>query len=171
MTASAIDTDVPGTARRRSRGKSGFRLPAETPAWLMHRTYNDENQWQKTSVSEAAGEYSWGSLFEAGEDWVLLGESDVRRQYPTTHPAIEERASTFTVAFPQESVTHRATNRRRFLAVLGVLEIPGRPCTCSNRTGPSRTPGSPTSGRRSRTTTRSRTRCGIADRALFTSCP
>jgi hypothetical protein len=31
-------------------------------------------------------------------------------------------------------VTHRATNRRRFLAVLGVLEIPGRPCTCSNRT-------------------------------------
>jgi PGF-CTERM protein len=84
---------------------SGFQMPSGTAAWLMPWKRNYENQWRETTVSEATGDYSWGSLFEVGGRWALLAESDVQQEYPTTRPEVNADGSTFTVAFPQESVT------------------------------------------------------------------
>ena len=97
---------IPGSDSVMVNGESTeFNLPSDANAWLQTKNANYEMSWDKTTVADAGGAYTWGSLFELDSSWVLLGEADVDRQYCTTHPTINESESKFSVAFPEDSIS------------------------------------------------------------------
>ncbi|CAM3391426.1 glycoside hydrolase family 97 catalytic domain-containing protein [Kibdelosporangium persicum] len=61
---------------------SAFAIPAEANAWLMPYNPQHENRRFRTTAGAAAvGEYGNPSLFQVGEDFVLLTESNVDGRY------------------------------------------------------------------------------------------
>jgi hypothetical protein len=80
---------------------TGFELPGEADAWAIPWANDYESQWgNTTTVGAAAGDLTWGTLVDVGDDWLLLGESDVDRQYPTTRPTTTAGSGSLSVAFP-----------------------------------------------------------------------
>jgi alpha-glucosidase len=61
---------------------SAFALPGNASAWLMNYNPQHENQRFRTTAGGAAvGEYGNPSLFQVGQDFVLLTESNVDGRY------------------------------------------------------------------------------------------
>jgi hypothetical protein len=61
---------------------SAFTLPADSPAWLLpYNAWYEANRVRTTASSAAAGDYGYPSLFQVGNDFVLLTESDVDGRY------------------------------------------------------------------------------------------
>jgi alpha-glucosidase len=61
---------------------SAFSLPAGAPAWLLpYNAYYEQNRVATTSTGAAAGDFGYPSLFQVGDDFALLTESDVDGRY------------------------------------------------------------------------------------------
>lgn len=61
---------------------STFTLPANAPAWLLpYNAWYEQNRVATTASGAAAGDFGNPSLFEVGDDFVLLTESDVDGRY------------------------------------------------------------------------------------------
>jgi hypothetical protein len=99
-----LPTDGSGTATVEAEA-TGFEVPGEADAWAIPWANDYESQWgNTTTVGAAAGDLTWGTLVEVGDDWLLVGESDVDRQYPTTRPTTTAGSGTLSVAFPDAEV-------------------------------------------------------------------
>ncbi|HUQ56660.1 glycoside hydrolase family 97 catalytic domain-containing protein [Lentzea sp.] len=60
---------------------SSFRVPAESKAWLLPYNAWYEANRVRTTAGEATGDLGYPSLFQVGQDFALLTESDVDGRY------------------------------------------------------------------------------------------
>ena len=61
---------------------SGYRLPPAAPAWLLpYNAWYEQNRVSTTAGGAEAGDYGYPSLFQVGDDFALLTESDVDGRY------------------------------------------------------------------------------------------
>lgn len=61
---------------------SSYRLPPTAPAWLLpYNAYYEQNRVATTAGGAAVGDFGYPSLFQVGDDFALLTESDVDGRY------------------------------------------------------------------------------------------
>jgi hypothetical protein len=106
------DTVVTGEA-------SAFTLPAAAPAWLLpYNAWYEADRVATTAGDAQAGDFGYPSLFQVGDDYALLTESDVDGRYSGSrlrHTA----GGDYRVALADAQVTARQTPWRT--AIIGDL--------------------------------------------------
>ncbi|WP_101295811.1 glycoside hydrolase family 97 protein [Halegenticoccus soli] len=105
--------------------ESAFRLPEGASAWVMPFEAKHEDVWRSTSAKEAAGRYSFPSLFEVGSRWVLLTEAGVDGRYVASHVTAEADDTLFRVHFP-DSERHRMATESADVSTTRPLATPWR---------------------------------------------
>jgi hypothetical protein len=85
---------------------SAFRLPASSRAWLKRYTVNYERPHTRTTAAGAeSGDYGYPSLFEVGDDLVLLTESDVDGRYAGSRLTHREGSAAYGVELADARIT------------------------------------------------------------------
>ncbi|MFB7657879.1 MULTISPECIES: glycoside hydrolase family 97 catalytic domain-containing protein [unclassified Streptomyces] len=88
------------------REASAFQLPAASPAWLKPYTLNYERLHTETTAAAApAGDFGYPSLFQVGERYVLLTESDVDGRYAGSRLVHQAGTGRYTVELADERIT------------------------------------------------------------------
>lgn len=99
---------------------SAFTLPAEAPAWLLpYNAWYEANRVATTAAAAAAGDYGNPSLFQVGDNWALLTESDVDGRYSGMRLRHTAGSPVYRVALADATVTARQTPWRT--AIIGDL--------------------------------------------------
>ncbi|MPZ83740.1 MAG: alpha-glucosidase [Actinophytocola sp.] len=99
---------------------SAFTLPADAPAWLLpYNAWYEANRVATTASGAAAGDFGNPSLFQVGDDFAVLTESDVDGRYAGSRLRHAAGASTYQVALADAQVTTRRTPWRT--AIIGDL--------------------------------------------------
>ncbi|OLF16771.1 glycoside hydrolase family 97 catalytic domain-containing protein [Actinophytocola xanthii] len=99
---------------------SAFTLPADAPAWLLpYNSYYEQNRVATTAAGAAAGDFGNPSLFQVGEDFALLTESDVDGRYSGSRLRHAAGSPTYQVVLADAEVTARRTPWRT--AIVGDL--------------------------------------------------
>jgi hypothetical protein len=99
---------------------STFTLPADAPAWLLpYNAWYEQNRVATTAAGAAAGDFGNPSLFEVGDDFVLLTESDVDGRYSGSRLRHAAGSPSYQVALADAQVTTRRTAWRT--AIIGDL--------------------------------------------------
>ena len=97
---------------------SAFTLPADAPAWLLpYNAWYEANRLATTAGGAPAGDYGHPSLFQVGDTFALLTESDVDGRYSGSR--LRHEAGTYRVVLADDRVTARRTPWRT--AILGDL--------------------------------------------------
>jgi hypothetical protein len=98
---------------------SAFTLPADSPAWLLpYNAWYEANRVRTTAAGAAAGDYGYPSLFQVGNDFVLLTESDVDGTYSGSRLR-RTTGSSYQVVLADDRVTASSTPWRT--AIIGDL--------------------------------------------------
>ncbi|WP_129113765.1 glycoside hydrolase family 97 protein [Halegenticoccus tardaugens] len=105
--------------------ESAFRLPEGASAWLMPFEKKHEEVWRSTSAIEAAGRYSFPSLFEVDGRWVLLTEAGVDGRYVASRVTVGKDDTSFRVQFP-DSERHRMATEPSHVSTTRPLATPWR---------------------------------------------
>ncbi|MEO6086038.1 MAG: glycoside hydrolase family 97 catalytic domain-containing protein [Umezawaea sp.] len=85
---------------------STFSVPAAAPAWLLpYNAWYEADRVRSTAGGAAAGDYGNPSLFQVGEDYALLTESDVDGRYPGAKLRHASGSGTYAVVLADEQVT------------------------------------------------------------------
>ncbi|MEW2076262.1 glycoside hydrolase family 97 catalytic domain-containing protein [Streptomyces sp. NPDC013433] len=88
------------------REASAFRLPGSARAWLTPYTPNYERLYAPATAAGAAdGSYAYPSLFQVGDTYALLTESDVDGRYDASRLVHEEGSGEYAVRLADASVT------------------------------------------------------------------
>ena len=99
---------------------STFTLPSDAPAWLLpYNAWYEQNRVATTASGAATGDYGNPSLFEVGDDFVLLTESDVDGRYSGSRLTHTAGSPSYQVALADAQVTTRRTAWRT--AIIGDL--------------------------------------------------
>jgi hypothetical protein len=99
---------------------SAFTLPADAPAWLLpYNAWYEANRVATTAGGAPAGDYGHPSLFQVGDAFALLTESDVDGRYSGGRLRHAAGGATYRVALADERVTARRTPWRT--AIIGDL--------------------------------------------------
>ncbi|MBB4909730.1 glycoside hydrolase family 97 catalytic domain-containing protein [Actinophytocola algeriensis] len=99
---------------------SAFTLPADAPAWLLpYNAWYEANRVATTAGGAAAGDFGNPSLFQVGDSYALLTESDVDGRYSGMRLRHAAGSSTYQVVLADEAVTARQTPWRT--AIIGDL--------------------------------------------------
>jgi alpha-glucosidase len=99
---------------------SAFTLPADAPAWLLpYNSYYEANRVATTAGGAAAGDFGNPSLFQVGDTFALLTESDVDGRYSGARLRHAAGSPTYQVVLADEKVTARGTPWRT--AIVGDL--------------------------------------------------
>lgn len=98
---------------------SAFSLPADAPAWLLpYNAWYEQNR-VATTAGAAAGDFGYPSLFQVGEDFALLTESDVDGRYSGSRLRHAAGTGDYQVVLADANVTSRRTPWRT--AIVGDL--------------------------------------------------
>jgi hypothetical protein len=98
---------------------SAFSLPATAPAWLLpYNAWYEQNR-VATTAGEAAGDFGYPSLFQVGDDFALLTESDVDGRYSGSRLRHAAGAGDYQVVLADATVTAKRTPWRT--AIVGDL--------------------------------------------------
>jgi alpha-glucosidase len=98
---------------------SAFSLPLEAPAWLLpYNAWYEQNRVAVTA-GDAAGDFGYPSLFQVGDDFALLTESDVDGRYSGGRLRHAAGATDYQVVLADASVTATRTPWRT--AIVGDL--------------------------------------------------
>jgi alpha-glucosidase len=102
---------------------SAYSLPADARAWLQPYNPQHENKRAETGAAEAAtGEYGNPSLFQVGQDYALLTESDVDGTYSGARLYHEQGSGTYQVRLADEQISSTGTLRTPWrTAIVGDL--------------------------------------------------
>jgi alpha-glucosidase len=85
---------------------SAFTVPATAAAWLLpYNAWYEASRVRTTAGGAAAGDYGNPSLFQVGEDYALLTESDVDGRYPGAKLRHAAGSGTYQVVLADEQVT------------------------------------------------------------------
>lgn len=99
---------------------SAFSLPPDAPAWLLpYNAWYEQNRLATTAGGAAAGDYGYPSLFQTGDDFALLTESDVDGRYSGSRLRHAAGSGEYQVVLADEEVTTRRTPWRT--AIVGDL--------------------------------------------------
>jgi alpha-glucosidase len=99
---------------------SAFTLPAGAPAWLLpYNAWYEANRVATTAGGAAAGDFGNPSLFQVGDTFALLTESDVDGRYSGSRLRHDAGTATYRVALADERVNARGTPWRT--AIIGDL--------------------------------------------------
>jgi alpha-glucosidase len=99
---------------------SAFTLPADAPAWLLpYNAWYEANRVATTAAGAAAGDYGHPSLFQVGDTFALLTESDVDGRYSGSRLRHDAGTATYRVVLADDRVTARGTPWRT--AIVGDL--------------------------------------------------
>ncbi|WP_439656619.1 glycoside hydrolase family 97 catalytic domain-containing protein [Lentzea sp. HUAS TT2] len=108
---------LPGATAVTSEASS-FSLPAESKAWLLPYNAWYEANRVRTTAGEATGEFGYPSLFQNGQDFALLTESDVDGRYAGSR--LRKSGNGFQVALADAQVASTGTTPWR-TAIVGDL--------------------------------------------------
>ncbi|WP_227378762.1 glycoside hydrolase family 97 protein [Haladaptatus halobius] len=111
--------------------ESAFRLPEGARGWLMPFEKKHEDVWRSTAPTEADGQYSFPSLFEVDDRWVLLTEAGVDGRYVASRFETKTEESLFRVRFP-DSENHRMTTETQDVSTTRPLATPWRVAIVGN---------------------------------------
>lgn len=107
------DTAVTGEA-------SAFRLPPDAPAWLLpYNAWYEQNRVATTAGGAAQGDFGYPSLFQVGDDFALLTESDVDGRYSGSRLRHAAGSGDYQLVLADQRVTARQTPWRT--AIVGDL--------------------------------------------------
>ncbi|GAB3462136.1 glycoside hydrolase family 97 catalytic domain-containing protein [Actinophytocola sediminis] len=99
---------------------SAFTLPADAPAWLLpYNAWYEQNRVATTAGEAAAGDFGYPSLFQVGDDFALLTESDVDGRYSGSRLRHAAGSTDYQVVLADEQVTTKHTAWRT--AIVGDL--------------------------------------------------
>ncbi len=99
---------------------SAFTLPADAPAWLLpYNAWYEANRVATTAGGAAAGDFGNPSLFQVGDSFALLTESDVDGRYSGMRLRHAAGTSTYRVVLADPAVTAKQTPWRT--AIIGDL--------------------------------------------------
>ncbi|MCT2586948.1 glycoside hydrolase family 97 catalytic domain-containing protein [Actinophytocola gossypii] len=99
---------------------SAYTLPEDAPAWLLpYNAWYEQNRVATTAGGAEAGDFGHPSLFEVGEDFALLTESDVDGRYSGSRLRHTEGTGEYHVVLADETVTADRTPWRT--AIVGDL--------------------------------------------------
>lgn len=99
---------------------SAFTLPADAPAWLLpYNAWYEANRVATTAGGAAAGDFGNPSLFQVGDSYALLTESDVDGRYSGMRLRHAAGSSAYQVVLADPTVTARQTPWRT--AIIGDL--------------------------------------------------
>jgi len=85
---------------------SAFSLPTGAAAWLLpYNAWYEASRVRGTAGGLAAGDYGNPSLFQVGEDFAVLTESDVDGRYPGSKLRHASGSGTYQVVLADEQVT------------------------------------------------------------------
>jgi alpha-glucosidase len=123
------DTTITGEA-------SAFSLPGDAPAWLLpYNAYYEQNR-VATTAGAAAGDFGYPSLFQVGDDFALLSESDVDGRYSGSRLRHAAGAGDYQLVLADPAVTARRTPWRT--AIVGDLASVTRSTLVDDLATPSR---------------------------------
>ncbi|HEX7306262.1 glycoside hydrolase family 97 catalytic domain-containing protein [Lentzea sp.] len=97
---------------------SSFQVPADSKAWLLPYNAWYENNRVRTTAGAASGEFGYPSLFQVGQDFALLTESDVDGRYAGSR--LRGNGSGFQVVLADAQVQSTGTTPWR-TAIVGDL--------------------------------------------------
>ncbi len=102
---------------------SAFAVPTSAPAWLLpYNAWYEASRVRTTAGGAAAGDYGNPSLFQVGEDYALLTESDVDGRYPGSKLRHAGGSGTYQVVLADEQVTSSGELRTPWrTAIIGGL--------------------------------------------------
>jgi alpha-glucosidase len=101
--------ELPGSATVTGEASS-FTLPANAPAWLLPYNAQYENQRVQTTANSAAtGDFGYPSLFQAGQEFVLLTESNVDGRYSGSRLRHTTGSNTYAVQLADSQVRSTGT--------------------------------------------------------------
>lgn len=99
---------------------STFTLPADAPAWLLpYNAWYEADRVATTAGGAAAGDFGHPSLFQVGDRFALLTESDVDGRYSGSRLRHAAGGADYQVVLADERVTARQTPWRT--AIIGDL--------------------------------------------------
>ena len=99
---------------------SAFTLPADAPAWLLpYNAWYEQNRIATTAGGAAAGDFGYPSLFQIGDDFALLTESDVDGRYSGSRLRHAAGSTGYQVVLADAQVTAQRTPWRT--AIVGDL--------------------------------------------------
>jgi alpha-glucosidase len=99
---------------------SAFTLPAEAPAWLLpYNAWYEQNRVATTAAGAPAGDFGNPSLFQVGDDFALLTESDVDGRYSGGRLRHAAGSASYQVVLADAQVSARRTPWRT--AIVGDL--------------------------------------------------
>ncbi|ONI84668.1 alpha-glucosidase [Saccharothrix sp. ALI-22-I] len=85
---------------------SSFKLPSDVPAWLLpYNAWYEANRVRTTAAGAAEGDFGYPSLFQVGEDYALLTESDVDGRYAGSKLRHAAGSTDYRVALADERIT------------------------------------------------------------------
>lgn len=102
---------------------SAFALPATAPAWLLpYNAWYEQNRVRTTAGGAAAGDFGYPSLFQLGNDFVLLTESDVDGRYSGSRLRHTAGSTTYQVVLADAQVSSTGALRTPWrTAIIGDL--------------------------------------------------
>jgi alpha-glucosidase len=102
---------------------SAFAVPTAAPAWLLpYNAWYEASRVRSTAGGAAAGDYGNPSLFQVGEDYALLTESDVDGRYPGSKLRHAAGSGTYQVVLADEQVVSTGELRTPWrTAIIGDL--------------------------------------------------
>ncbi|MGI5500855.1 glycoside hydrolase family 97 catalytic domain-containing protein [Lentzea sp. CA-135723] len=109
--------ELPGAATVTSEASS-FAPPADAKAWLLPYNAWYEANRVRTTAGEATGDFGYPSLFQAGQDFALLTESDVDGRYAGSR--LRKSGNGFQVVLADPQVASTGTTPWR-TAIVGDL--------------------------------------------------
>ncbi|WP_224450386.1 glycoside hydrolase family 97 protein [Haloprofundus salilacus] len=83
---------------------SRFELPDDAAAWAMPAEAKHEGVFRETTAAETEGDLGYPVLFDLGEDWLFLAETDVDGRYCATTLSTEAGETGFDVTFPDAAM-------------------------------------------------------------------
>ncbi|HEX6340550.1 glycoside hydrolase family 97 catalytic domain-containing protein [Umezawaea sp.] len=88
---------------------STFTVPTSAPAWLLpYNAWYEADRIRTTAGSAPAGDYGNPSLFQVGQDYALLTESDVDGRYPGSKLRHTAGSGSYQVVLADDQVTAEA---------------------------------------------------------------
>ncbi|WP_191304082.1 glycoside hydrolase family 97 catalytic domain-containing protein [Lentzea cavernae] len=100
---------------------SSFRVPAESKAWLLPYNAWYEANRVRTTAGEATGDFGYPSLFQTGQDFALLTESDVDGRYAGSRLRRSGDGFQVVLADPQVASTGTTPWRTAIVGDLGAV--------------------------------------------------
>ena len=102
---------------------SSFTVPTTAPAWLLpYNAWYEAVRVRSTAGGAEAGDYGNPSLFQVGDDYALLTESDVDGRYPGSKLRHAAGSGTYQVVLADEQVSSTAELRTPWrTAIVGDL--------------------------------------------------